>query len=137
MDVCALCADEAGILGLTQRGTAGTSVSSTDQRRVDTPCSWRIHPAGSGAEEEAIRTVCRWRSIPATGVRVATLAVDGVSKSLLAATLPYARRTVSTYPSLNTELDAFDPDTVGSDPSIQAGSAIGDRRIGAARIPIA
>ena len=26
---------------------------------------------------------------------------------------------------------------VGSDPSIQAGSAIGDRRIGAARIPIA
>ena len=38
------------------RGTAGTSVSSTDQRRVDTPCSWRIHPAGSGAEEEAIRT---------------------------------------------------------------------------------
>ena len=21
-----------------------------------TPCSWRIHPAGSGAEEEAIRT---------------------------------------------------------------------------------
>ena len=41
---------------LTQRGTAGTSVSSSDQRRVDTPCSWRIHPAGSGAEEEAIRT---------------------------------------------------------------------------------
>ena len=41
---------------LVVRGTAGTSVSSTDQRRVDTPCSWRIHPAGSGAEEEAIRT---------------------------------------------------------------------------------
>ena len=43
------------------RGTAGTSVSSTDQRRVDTPCSWRIHPAGSGAEEEAIRTTWKMR----------------------------------------------------------------------------
>ena len=37
-------------------GTAGTSVSSTDQRRVDSWQDRRIHPAGSGAEEEAIRT---------------------------------------------------------------------------------
>ena len=36
-------------------GTAGTSVSSTEQRRVDSWQDSRIHPAGSGAEEEAIR----------------------------------------------------------------------------------
>ena len=55
-------------------GTAGTSVSSTDQRRVDTPCSWRIHPAGSGAEEEAIRTTpfvgqCCMRSLASKDMR--------------------------------------------------------------------
>ena len=62
---------------LVVRGTAGTSVSSTDQRRVDTPCSWRIHPAGSGAEEEAIRTVSLEPSLTRWPVKVhSVLAVN-------------------------------------------------------------